>query len=461
MQMTKLSQKFILGIVVILVFSSLCSILFNARFLSQYYLYQKKTAITKICNEFTSLLAQGISSDQAIEQIETSNKIIIAEIENQPFSDNNKVNSKIQSAFQEKGVGFQKYWLWEEDYNRILEGEKRIRLYQQENLNYSLLIDYMQIDTSLYALTMIVPNIADAFGIANRFLIFVNISTIFLSIIFMFLLIRRITKPLHAFEDFAQNMQKNQFIPIQIDTKDELDSVAKSLNVMGSQIISYQESLQDKNIQMEQLLDNAAHDLKTPLSLIQLYANGIKDGLDDGTFLDTILEESQQMSTMVNHLLYIAQMDKKSYEMTQINLSDLLQNIVNKYSLFAEENNVIIHSHIEPDICLSGVEELIKSLFFNLISNAVKYCAGDDILLELYKANNQITFLTKNDISNDTLDLSKIWTPYYVGEQSRNKKLSGTGLGLSIVNKICETQHYTITCSLEMKKITFTVTIPI
>lgn len=459
--MNKLSKKFIIGIAVILTVSSLCSIWFNTSFIERYYLYQKKNSITKICNNFTKLLQQENSPQTAIDRIETSNKVIIANIETETDLNSDNVNSKIQSAFQEKGIGFQKYWFWEEDYKKVLGGENKIRLYKQEKLNYSLLIDYIQQGSNLYAVTMIVPNISDAFHIANNFLMAVTFSTIIFAVIFIILLTRQITKPLVLFEDFAKRMKDNEFTPIEIQTKDELENVALSLNSMGNQIMKFQKSLEEKNFQMEQLLDNVAHDLKTPISLIQLYGKGIKDGIDDGTFLDIILKENNEMASMVNRLLYLSQLEKKQYDIKQVDLSGMIRQLSNRYSILASENQMEIHSSIEKDITLYGVEELLRSLFSNLIINAVKYSSGNEIIINLFKQRKEIIFTIINETENTQLDIEKIWTPYYVGEKSRNKKLSGTGLGLSIVYKICENQHYTIQGSLQENKINFTLSIPI
>lgn len=459
--MNKLSQKFITGMVIILAVSSLSSILFNTQFIEHFYLFEKRNAIAKIRDEFTNLLQQGSSSQDAIKQIETSYKVIIAEIENGPATNSDKVNDKIQSAFQEKGIGFQKYWFWEEDYKKVLDGESQIRLYQQEKLNYSLLIDYIQKDTRLYAITMIVPNVADAFQIANHFLIIITLSTIILAIIFIILLTKKITKPLYLFEDFAEHMKRNEFHSLDVHTKDELESVADSLNSMGNQLMQFQKSLQEKNTQMEQLLDDVAHDLKTPVSLIQLYADGIKDGIDDGTFLDTILEENEQMSNMINRLLYLSRIEKKQYDTSPIDLSKMVSQTINKYSILAKEHEIKIHLSLEPGIIISGSQELLESILLNLTTNAVKYSSGKEIIINLFRQKNEIIFTILNETENDQLNLEKIWTPYYVGEQSRNKKLSGTGLGLSIVHKICETQHYLVQCSLQDNKIIFTVLMPI
>lgn len=456
--MNKLSKKFIVGILIILAASFFCLILFNTQYVERFYLHEKKQAIIKICDEFTTLLQKGDSPQMAIQNIESKYKVIIVEIGSDPGLDNNIVNDEIQSAFQEKGIGFQKYWFWEEDYNKVLEGENRIRLYQQEKLNYSLLINYIQEDVSMYAITMIVPNVSDAFQIANQFLIAVTISTIMIAIMFIVFLIRRITRPLYLFEEFAKSMRNNEFRPIEVHTRDELESVADSLNSMGNQVIEFQQTLQEKNMQMEQLLDNVAHDLKTPISLIQLYANGLKDGMDDGTFLETILEENEQMSKMVNRLLYLSRIEKSKQDVTSINISEMVKLLIEKYAILAKENNIEIHPSIEKGLMLTGTEELLQSLFLNLITNAVKYSSGKEIIIELFKQKDTIIFTIINEIDNKMLDKEKIWTPYYVGEESRNKKMSGTGLGLSIVKKICDIENYSIRCVQEERKIIFMVT---
>lgn len=457
--MNKLSNKFIMGIVFILVVSSICSIIFNTQFIERFYLLQKKQAIIEIANEFESIL-QRENSQVAMENIEASYKVIIVQIDNEFNFNNDWVNEKIQTAFQDKGIGFQKYWFWEEDYKKVLDGEHQIRLYQQEKLDYSLLITYMKKDTNLYAITMIVPNVSDAFHIANNLFIIVTALTIFIMIIFIMLFIRKITKPLHLFDNFAKHMKNNNYIPIEIHTKDELESVANNLNAMGKTIMQYQNSLQEKNMQMEHFLDNVAHELKTPISLIQLYANGINDGIDDGTFLETILEENKHMANMINQLLYLSQIENKKYELKQIDVSDMLLKLIHKYSISAKERHIKMHSSFGNDYILLGVQELLQSLFSNLISNAIKYSSGKEIFINLFRQKEAYVFTITNETTNDSLDIEKIWTPYYVGEQSRNKHLSGTGLGLSIVKKICETQQYRCYCEFQNHKIVFSVFMP-
>lgn len=459
--MNKLSKKFICGICLILGFSCLGSIVLHTKFLEKYYLYQKRTELASVCEQLTDEINSGLTAERAVEETEMSNKVLIVSIKASWDINNEKLNDEIREAFLDKGIGFQKYWLWEEDYEKVLDGESRIRLYKQESMNYSLLIEYKMIGSQMFAVTMIIPNIADAFGIISNFLILVSITAVLVAVIFITFLTKKITEPLNEFEEFAVHMEKGEFMPLEVQTKDELKEVADSLNSMGSQIITYQNSLKEKNQQMEQLLDNVAHDLKTPISLIQLYAEGMKDGLDDGVFLDTIISESHRMSEMVNSLLYVSRMDKKPLQLTEIDLTGLLDQLTDQCSALIKEYDRTIHSDLEEHIMIESSDEMMRSLLTNLLTNAVKYSSGPRIEIRLSKTESEIQVQMTNETDNRKLDLSEIWEPYYVGEQSRNKKLSGTGLGLTIVKKICETLNYSVNCSMEEMKITFTLTIPV
>lgn len=459
--MNKLSSKFTLGIIMILVLSSSCSILFNTKFLEKYYLFQKRTVIHSMCDKLLRGIDENKPVDEVVSQIENSDKVIVARVHNSAGKSNDEMNDIIRNAFQDKGVGFQKYWLWKDDYKKILDGENRIRLYKQEKLNYSLLVEYTQIDSELFAVAMIIPNIADAFGIINTFLVLVNVFAIIIAIIFIIILIKRITRPLRQFENFASDMKSGEFTPLEVHTNDELERVADNLNSMGTQIIAYQESLKAKNEQMEQLLDNVSHDLKTPISLVQLYADGMKDGLDDGTFLDTIIQQNGHMADMVNKLLYVSRIDKREVENCLLNITELLEALTEGYAVLAKENNIKINVCLEEPAVIMGNREMLESLFANLITNAMKYSSGSGIDIRLSADDGSIRVFVANETDNKNLDLSKIWDPYYVGEESRNKKLSGTGLGLAIVKRICEKLQYSIQCSIEGGKITFLLTIPV
>lgn len=458
--MNKLSGKFMAGIILILSVSTGASALLNAGFVDKYYLHQKKESLNRICTELQEAVEDGVPYREAIGEIEAENKVIAVSADSSS-SDNDLINYEIRDAFQAKGVGFQKFWLWEEDHRDVMHGERRIRLYNQEKLSYSLLVEYTTKGSRLYAIAMILPDMEEAVGIINTCTIFISILTICLSVLLILVLVRRITAPLKQFDAFAFSMGKNEFRPLEVHTNDELERAASNLNVMGKQIIAYQESLQKKNKQMEQLLDNVAHDLKTPVSLIKLYADGIKDGMDDGTFLDTIVQQSSQMDLMINRLLFLSRIEKKEPALEVCDISAMLQEIVDTCLPLAKEQNLDFVTDMEAPAAAVTHVEWMESIFTNLVTNAVKYSAGPEIGITLQKDGKQIIFLIKNECRNENLDIAKIWDPYYVGEPSRNKAISGTGLGLAMVKKMVLKLDYDISCTLEEGEITFVLKIPI
>lgn len=456
--MNRISKKFILGITLILVLSTISAIFITKNFAGNYYVSQKKDEL----NEVTSKFIKEVTPDnfkEISEKIEDQEKVIIVSAEKN--EDNEAVNLEIREGFLNKGIGFKKLWLWEDDYKTVVEGQDKIRLYEQEKLNYSVLIRYISKNDIIYAVAMIVPNISDSFYIINTFFAFISSLTIILAIIFITFLVKRIINPLNKFNEFASEMSKGNFIPLNVKTNDELEDVSKTLNQMGQEIINYQDELEEKNKQMEDLLNNVAHDLKTPLSLVKLYSEGIKDGLDDGTFLDTITNQSSEMASMVERLLFISKIENEIIPLNEVNVSRLLSQILRDYKLLSQQDDIEIISAIQDNLIIMTNEEWLKSIFQNLISNSVKYSSGSLINVALEKNDSIITFKIANEFNNENLDLHKIWQPYYVGEKSRSKELSGTGLGLYIIKKITDKLGYQIDTELVENNICFILKISI
>lgn len=143
-----------------------------------------------------------------------------------------------------------------------------------------------------------------------------------------------------------------------------------------------------------------------------------------------------------------------------VDLTALIQKLIGEYTILAKEDGIALSSHLENGIMTLTSEDMVTSLFQNLITNAVKYSSGPRIDIILEQTETDIRFIISNETNNTDLDLSLIWTPYYVGEPSRNKKLSGTGLGLTIASTICERLQYSIQCTIDKNKIKFIVCIP-
>ncbi len=454
-QKTRLSRKFILGITLILCVTFGVSLFVNKYVAERYYLYQQRETLRQIGDQLKQSLEQGNKPEDVIQVLEQEEKIIAVHSNN--INDPETLSNEIRNKFRLKGLGFQKFWLWEEDYHTATQKGFQFRIYQQEKLNYSILVEYIPIESNLYAIAAIIPNATEFISMINQFEIAFFSIALLLAIALIYILVRHITRPLHAIEVFSKKIARQEYDRLIIHTGDELELVADSMNQMSQEIQQYQAVLIDKNRQMEQLLDNVAHDLKTPISLVNMYASGMRDGLDDGTFLDTILRQNEKMTDLVERLLHLSGIAQKEYTVSDVSLDQLLNQQINEQRILLRDRPLKFLIQIESNIQYKGNQELVSELFSNLLSNAVKYASGGVIEVRLEKNEEGYRVTISNETQNSQLDLERIWEPFYVGEPSRNSALTGTGLGLSLVRKIAEQMGCSVRCSRISNRIEFEV----
>lgn len=454
--LNKLWKKFLCGIAAIMAFTLLLSLVVNSHMVEKYYLRSQKHYIQDIGSRLKTLLESGTTPEDTVKILEEQEKVLIVYSGN--TSDSEVLSNELRGQFRQKGLGFQKFWLWEQDYRDAVEHGAKLRLYQQPKLKYGILTEYIVTDAGMFAIAAVVPNTAETVRIINQFLVILLSVSSVIAAFLMYILVRHITNPLKEMEEFARRISRQDHgSRLEIRTNDELETVAGSMNRMSRDIQEYQGRLLEKNRQMEALLDNVAHDLKTPISLIGTYASGIQDGLDDGTFLDTIIRQNTKMAQLTEQLLGLSRIGQKEYTEETVALDCLLKHQIEEQWIFAVQRKLELYTSIEPDLRIQGNAELVSAIFSNLLSNAVKYAAEGGIEICLYGNDSGCHFTVSNRLQAENLDFDRIWEPFYVGETSRNKSLSGTGLGLSIVKKIAEQCGYRINCSVTDDKIKFTV----
>lgn len=453
--MSRLAKKFMLRILLILSGVTFLSIYINSNFISRYYFYQEKKDLERISDEV--ILGKG-RLEETITELEAREDVIIARI--QGSDDNNLLNERLRTAFLSKGISLKKYWLWKEDQLAAYEKGRKLRIYRQEKLRYSLMIEYLRLDNVFLAVAKIIPSANQTISLVNQVTAVVFLAAAFLILFFIFLLTKKITSPLAVIGSAARSIAGLDFKTVDIKTGDELEELAEDINNMSRSLKEAKEALEQKNRQMETLLANVSHDLKTPVSLIKAYANGIQDGLDDGSFLTTILEQNHKMERMIERLLTLARMKRHTTEaLTEpFSLSRLLEEQLTEYLFQMERSGLPLVKQIEPDITLTGNREAVSAIIYNLISNAVKYAPKGPITVSLSEQEQTPVFIIRNPVLNqETIPLDRIWEPFFVGEASRNQSMSGTGLGLSIVKAAAEQYGYRCQCEFKGSEIQFTL----
>lgn len=200
----------------------------------------------------------------------------------------------------------------------------------------------------------------------------------------------------------------------------------------------------------KELFSNISHDLKTPLTAIKGYAEGIMDGVADTKekqerYLRTIHKKAADMTVLVDELLYYTKIDANSisYNFTKINLTDYFEDCIDEYRLDAKTNQIKIEfqNHLERNTQVVADPEQIKRVVDNIIGNSVKYMSRENgtITVCLDEMNEDVKIeISDNGVGIAEKDLPHIFDRFYRADASRNSKKGGSGLGLAIAKKIIE-----------------------
>ncbi|MBS6023652.1 MAG: HAMP domain-containing histidine kinase [Paeniclostridium sordellii] len=438
--MAKLNKKLAISISMVVILVSIISLALNNIFIDKYYLYEKKKTINKIGEEIKALNTE--SAIKSINSLEEKYQISIVYIPvNLKGDSENFITQNLVNEFSKKGISLKKFWISKPKIEDMKE--KSINeIYNQGKLKYSILAKFILKDNYIFTVTMPIEHSQETIAIINKFNLILTSFSVIIIVILTFILSKKIINPLEKIKLLSRDIAKLNFRTEKIKTNDEIEELADSVNQMSMSLQNAQNELNKRNENLKIFISGASHELKTPIALIKAYAMGIQDGIDDGTYLDTIIEQSEKMNDIINNLLYLSKYEKRELKLENVNLKDLIEDTIKEYDVFIESNDIEVNLNISKDkFIINTDKEGIKLVINNLISNAIKYTTDKKIYIDLNK-NEKIYLDIYNKVNtNIEKELEKIWEPFYVLEKSRNKQLSGTGLGLSLVKEILDSHN--------------------
>lgn len=224
------------------------------------------------------------------------------------------------------------------------------------------------------------------------------------------------------------------------------------------------EKKEESELVMREMLSNITHDLKTPLTAIRGYAQGILDGVAAtpdrmNKYISTIRNKADDMANLVNELSLFAQIYNKEIEYKKggVEIDEYISRCMSNLSLDLETRKIdfLYRNDVEKGTCLYIDEEKIKRVFYNVIGNAYKYIDKDlgMIFLHIEDAGKMVWVrITDNGSGIEKDELPLIFERFYRTDSSRNSKTGGTGLGLAIAKKIIEDHGGQIYAESEKRK---------
>ena len=253
-------------------------------------------------------------------------------------------------------------------------------------------------------------------------------------------------KPLREFSDKIEEVQVQNLADSRIE-----ESKIKELNQLSVSYNKMLERLQDAFEVQRQFTANAAHELRTPLSLMQvqldLYHSTQHPGSDADTLqmIKMVTEQNDRLSKMVKTLLDMSELQTVGRD-EQIIMDDLVDEVLEDLEPLAQEKNIKLIGKCK-DITMVGSDILIYRLVYNLVENAIKYNhSGGQVTVTAYKEQKHICLSVADTGSGIPKELrERVFEPFFRIDKSRSRKLGGVGLGLALVHEIVRVHDGSIT----------------
>ena len=245
-------------------------------------------------------------------------------------------------------------------------------------------------------------------------------------------------------------MEDNLDFTIEADTNDEIGELCQNFEEMRKRLKEYSEERLNNERQNRELISNISHDLKTPLTAVRGYVEGIIDGVADTPekmdhYIKTIYNKTNEMTRLVNELTLYSQINTNRipYNFNKLNVADYFRDCVEDLSMELESKNVSLQymNYVSDDTLIIADPEQLGRVINNIVSNTLKYMdkpqglvhmrikdVGDFIQVEIEDNGRGIA----------ARDLPYIFDRFYRADASRNSATGGSGIGLSIVKKIIE-----------------------
>jgi len=367
------------------------------------------------------------------------------------------IDDELRMQLTRKRVALNKLWITKEEVMKVKNFRQANKIYDQEKIKSSFFVKYIAKDDMLILVGVSIAHSNEVIKTLNSFYLYILGFSLFLIIVLVWIFSKTITTPLNELSDVAENISRLKFKRTKVKTNDEIGDLANSINIMSDKLHEAHQDLTDRNDHLKRFMGDVTHELKTPIALVKAYSMGIKDGLDDGTYVDTIIKQTDQISNLIEELLRFSKLERDILHKEEFPIEPLVQSIIDKHKIELEskEINLQVNYNAGDAIVYADLNKM-RMVFQNLISNAIKYTTNQNIKIILEEKNGIVYFQIQNGIAAEGIkEIDKIWEPFYVLESSRSKEKSGTGLGLAIVKSILERHGFEYGVSVEDGEIQF------
>ncbi len=322
-------------------------------------------------------------------------------------------------------------------------------------------------DGSVIYMKTALESIRESAQITNTFFKYIGLIAAAISIAVIIVVSKSISKPILELSTLSRKMSdldfEAKYYPDRHTTW-EIDALGNSMNELSTTLEQTISELKSANNELQQdiekkeqidemrkeFLSNVSHELKTPLALIQGYAEGLQECINDDPesrnfYCDVIMDETDKMNKMVKKLLTLNQLEfgNETVEMDRFDITELIQGVINASSILAAQQEISINFYQDGPVYVWGDEFKVEEVITNYLSNAINHAEGEKRIdiryIQMEKKVRVSVFNTGKPIPEE--DIDKIWIKFYKVDKARTREYGGSGIGLSIVKAIMDSFH--------------------
>jgi len=465
-------KLFIITSVTFITFISV-AMLIQSYFFSDFYKMRKMSSLRENVNKFTKQYLDVYSDNNKIyslmvnfEDVNNAKLIILDAAGNYKYLTSTITNKKDANKLDAVYRVIEAWRSNPDDFIRLKDSNSLSYIFDSKEYDIKNIVAASTATIKdkdvevIFAVSSFVP-INEASLVIKEFYLYILAGAILLILLLSSIYTNMISKPLVRMNKAAKKMSNLDFSEKCIEKReDEIGSLSKTLNFLSENLDNSLTQLRESNKKLlddyekekqlvkarKDFVSSVSHDLKTPIALIEGYAEGLKDGIvdedDKEYYLDVIMDEAKNMSKLITDMIDLSHLESGFYNLDKESffIDKLLSNILRKYSKNFEDKNITLEKNIKENVNVYADSSRLEQVIKNLLNNAIYHAKDPNIIrvdLSLEDDYCRISIKNTGDEIEDSIK-ERIWDTFFKKDKSRNRQFQSAGLGLSIVKNILD-----------------------
>ena len=442
----------------------------EAFFLHPYYIQKKTDAIRQAYN---SINTAGSKGDLYLDDFDRELQRICAKFNIQMIILDSD-SRMIKSASGDSDRMARLLWkniLGYDDGSSITQVVEKTRNYTLQTEEYTdsgtkYMVCWGYLDNgSIFMIDSALDSIDETAGLSVRFIAAVGLVAMAIGAVVIYFITGMITRPITDLSALSDDMKRMNFgVRYEGRSNNELDLLGENLNGLSEELEKTIGELKNANNELlrdiekkekidedrREFISNISHELKTPIALIQGYAEGLGEGVTDDEesrryYCEVIMDESRKMNGLVKKLLTLSHLEsgENAVNFERFDITEMIKNYLRSASILLEKSGASVRMDDQPPTYVWADEFLVEEVLQNYVTNAINHLDGEKVIeIRMRTEGSKVrvsVFNTGEPIPEESVGL--VWDKFYKTDRARTRSYGGSGIGLSIVKAIMEAMH--------------------